>query len=95
VEKKTYVRIPKNRIGALIGPKGKDKRGIETTLGVNLNIDSESGDIEISLSPWQKDVSIIFTVQNIIKAIGRGFSPRRAMNLMNEDNDFHIIGAGS
>lgn len=91
MEKKKYIKIPKDRVGALIGSKGKDKKNIETTLGVDLKIDGESGNIEISLKAWQKDVSIIFTVQNIIKAIGRGFSPQRAMNLMNEDNDLQII----
>jgi ribosomal RNA assembly protein len=91
VEQKTYVKIPRERIGALIGPKGRDKRNIEIILGVNLTIQSDSGDIEVSLTSKQKDVSMIFTARNIIKAIGRGFSPRRAMSLTNEDNDLHII----
>ncbi len=91
MEQKTYVKIPIKRIGALIGPNGRDKRKIEIILGVNLTIQSESGDIEISLKPKQKDVSMIFTARNIIKAIGRGFSPMRAMILTNEDYDLHII----
>jgi ribosomal RNA assembly protein len=91
VTQKTYVKIPQERIGALIGPKGKDKKQIENTLGVNLEIDSESGNVEISINPEQPDVSMLFTVQNIITAIGRGFSPMRAMYLTNEDNDLNII----
>jgi ribosomal RNA assembly protein len=91
VTQKTYVKIPQERIGVLIGPKGKDKRRIENTLGVNLEIDSESGNVEVSIAPKQLDISMLFTAQNIITAIGRGFSPIRAMNLMNEDNDLNII----
>jgi ribosomal RNA assembly protein len=91
VRQKTYIKIPQERIGVLIGPKGKDKKWIESTLGVYLEIDSESGNVEVSLAPKQQDISMLFMAQNIIAAIGRGFSPMRAMNLMNEDNDLNII----
>jgi ribosomal RNA assembly protein len=91
VEQKIYVKIPRERIGALIGSKGKDKIRIENILGVILTVDSETGNIEIILSPNQADISMLFTAQNMINAIGRGFSPTRAMSLLNEDNDLYIL----
>ncbi len=67
------------------------KSRIEKTFKVNLVIESESGNVEIVLTPDQPDVSMIFTVANIVKAIGRGFSPDRAMLLGNEDFDLSIV----
>jgi len=91
VEKRNYIRIPHDRVGVLIGPDGKVKSRIEKTFKVNLIIESESGNVEIVLTATQPDVSIIFTVANIVKAIGRGFSPERAMLLGNEDFDLSIV----
>jgi len=91
VSQKAYLKIPRERIGALIGPKGKAKKRIEDRFGVILEVESNSGSITVSLKPEQKDFSMIFTVQNVIKAIGRGFSPQRADILATEDYDILII----
>jgi len=34
---------------------------------------------------------VVLTVRNIIQAIGRGFSPRRALALINEDFDIMVL----
>ena len=91
MEQKTYIRIPRDRVGVLIGPHGGNKKRIEAAFQVNLTIDSETGNIEITPQPDQKDVSVLFTVRNISQAIGRGFSPKRAMTLLNEDQDILIM----
>ncbi|MCX6647981.1 MAG: RNA-processing protein [Candidatus Bathyarchaeota archaeon] len=83
--------MPHDRVGVLIGPDGNVKSRIEKTFKVNLVIESESGNVEIVLNADQPDVSIIFTVANIVKAIGRGFSPDRAMLLGNEDFSLSIV----
>lgn len=91
MSQRTYLKIPEDRVGALIGPKGKAKRRIEDFFGVEMTIESESGSVEIALKPGQRDVSTIFTVQNIVKAVGRGFSPTRAEVLAKEDYDLNVI----
>lgn len=91
MSQKAYLKIPRERIGALIGPKGKAKKRIEDRFGVILEVESDSGSVTVSLKPEQKDFSMIFTVQNVIKAIGRGFSPQRADILATEDYDILII----
>lgn len=91
MEQKTYIRIPRDRVGVLIGPHGKNKKRIEAAFQVNLTIDSETGNIEITPQPDQTDVSVLFTVRNISHAIGRGFSLKRAITLLNEDQEFLII----
>lgn len=91
MEQKTYIRIPRDRVGVLIGPQGRNKKRLEATFRVNLTVDSETGNVEITPQPDQTDVSVLFTVRNISQAIGRGFSPRRAMTLLNEDQDILIL----
>jgi len=91
VEQKTFIKIPEERVGALIGPKGKTKRRIEKMLQVVLTIDSEGGKVDIEIDPGQPDVSVLLTARSIVKAIGRGFSPKNAFKLIDEDNDLLII----
>ncbi len=91
MEQKTYIRIPRDRVGVLIGPQGRNKKRIEATFQVNLTVDSETGNVEIIPQPDQTDVSVLFTVRNISQAIGRGFSPKRAMTLLNEDQEILIM----
>ena len=94
MSQKTYLKIPRERVGVLIGPKGKAKRRIESYFGVTIEVESESGSVEITRNPGNRDFTAIFTVRNVVKAIGRGFSPRRAEILAKEDFDLHIIDLG-
>jgi ribosomal RNA assembly protein len=91
VEQKTFIRIPGDRIGVLIGNNGKTRRRIESTFGVKITVESDSGGVEIKVNQDQPDVSVMFTVKNIVKAIGRGFSPKKALMLQDEDNDIMVI----
>jgi ribosomal RNA assembly protein len=91
VEQKTFIRIPADRIGALIGPAGRTKKRLEAMLRVDLTIDGETGNVEIKVKPDQQDVSVLLVTRNIVQAIGRGFSPKNAFALMNEDYDVIIL----
>ena len=82
----SFTKIPKDRIGALIGPDGTVKDGIEKKLGVELTIDSESGDITITLNPEAQDPSVLFRAREVTTAIGRGFSPDRAFRLIRDED---------
>jgi len=91
VEQKTFIRIPGDRIGVLIGADGKTRRRIESAFGVKIIVESESGGVTIKVNEDQPDVSVMFTVKNVVKAIGRGFSPKKAMTLQDEDNDIIVV----
>ncbi|HDM45199.1 MAG TPA: RNA-processing protein, partial [Candidatus Bathyarchaeota archaeon] len=62
----TYVKIPKDRIGVLIGPEGKVKEAIEKKLGVKIKVDSKEGDVLISLNPDNDDPSSIFRAKEVV-----------------------------
>jgi len=81
-----FVKIPKERIGVLIGPDGCVRQYIEKQLPVELEIDSQTGDITITQDTDAKDPSLLFKAKDIVLAIGRGFSPDRAYKLL-EDED--------
>ena len=84
-----FVRIPEERIGVLVGPKGAVKREIEKKTATRIEIDSESGEVEISS---KKDDALQFDkAADIVKAIARGFSPEHALSLLNEDFVLEII----
>jgi ribosomal RNA assembly protein len=70
----------------LIGPEGKVKGTIEQRLNVELTIDSETGDVTITLALRAEDPSLLFRAQEVITAIGRGFSPDRAFRLINDED---------
>ena len=79
-------RVPKDRIAVLIGKSGKTRKMIEAACGGDLNIDSQTGDVSIS---WKGEPDPIRRMKapDVISAIGRGFSPERAVHLL-EDNFF-------
>jgi ribosomal RNA assembly protein len=88
----TFIKIPRERIGALIGPEGRVKANIEKKLNVELEIDSAAGSVTVTLDPNAQDPSLLFRAKEIITAVGRGFSPERAYRLLhNEDTMLEVI----
>ena len=82
-----FVRIPKERVGVLVGPDGKVKQQIEEKFMVELEIESESGGVTIILSEKTRDPSLLFKAKDVVTAIGRGFSPEHAFRLLRNDDD--------
>lgn len=87
-----FVRIPKERIGVLVGPDGKVKRTIEEQLHVELHVESEDGGVEITLTEKAPDPSLLFKAKDVVTAIGRGFPPENAFRILrNEDTVFDFV----
>lgn len=82
----TFVRIPKERIGVVIGPEGTTKKNIEERLMVELEIDSDAGDVNITLSEKAADPSTLFRAKDVVTALGRGFSPEHAFRLVRDED---------
>ncbi len=80
-----FVKVPKERIGALIGPDGRVKTSIEKRLSVGLQINSQSGDVKITLTPTAQDPTVLFRAKEVVIAVGRGFSPEHAFRLLEDD----------
>lgn len=84
------VLIPLDRIGALIGKSGKVKSKIEKICSVKIMVDSETGEIMVS-GVGNIEEMLPFKAVEIVMAIGRGFSPEKAMRLLQGENALHVI----
>jgi ribosomal RNA assembly protein len=77
-----HLKVPSERIGVIIGPKGKIKEVIEEKSTAKLVIDSENGIVEI-LEP--KDPIKGIRAKEVVLAIARGFSPEKALKLFEDE----------
>ncbi|MCJ7443574.1 MAG: KH domain-containing protein [Methanotrichaceae archaeon] len=76
------IKIPEERIGVLVGPNGSMKNLIEERTRTKIDIDSDSGAVHIAAFD---DPLLALRVMDLVKAIGRGFSPERALPLLDDD----------
>ncbi|MFB6234155.1 MAG: pre-rRNA-processing protein PNO1 [Halopenitus sp.] len=77
-----HVKVPQDRIGVLIGEGGETMREVEERAEVRLDIDSESGSVAIEEAG---DPVTALVAPDIVKAIGRGFTPEAALSLLDHD----------
>ncbi|MDP3066206.1 MAG: KH domain-containing protein [Methanobacteriaceae archaeon] len=86
-----YMKIPRERVGVLIGTKGATKNLVEKTTHTHLEIDSEAGTVSISPTPESDDPLSVWKTRYIVKAIGRGFNPEIALKLTDDEMMLDII----
>ncbi|MFQ6122990.1 MAG: KH domain-containing protein [Candidatus Heimdallarchaeota archaeon] len=84
-------KIPKERIGVVIGRNGAIKERIETDTKTRLQIDSTSGEVIIENQEGINDPTGVWVATNVIKAIGRGFNPWKALRLLDDEVYLEII----
>ncbi|MCG1004489.1 MULTISPECIES: pre-rRNA-processing protein PNO1 [Halobacterium] len=77
-----HVKIPQDRIGALIGEGGETLRRIEQAAEVRLDVDSEDGSVAIERTG---DPIRGMQAPEIVRAIGRGFDPDAALSLLDDE----------
>ena len=86
-----YLKIPQNRVGALIGTNGDVKKSIEKLTGTILDIDSDDGTVYITPREDMEDPLGVWNANHIVKAIARGFNPEVAMKLIHDDIYLEIM----
>ena len=84
-----YARIPDDRVGVLIGPGGHTKRDIALRTGTQIEVDAEEGEVRVE-GP-DTDPGAVLKARDIVLAIGRGFSPERAMRLLKENTFLGVL----
>lgn len=87
------VKVPRDRIGVIIGKNGKVKGEIQDKCNVMIEIDSKTGDAIISSHSKELSAEMEpFKAVELVTAISKGFSPRRAYRLIEGDEDtFQLI----
>lgn len=84
------VRVPKDRVGAVIGKKGRTRKRLERATGTKITVDSESGVVEIKGTEETLPENF-YKATLVVKAIGRGFDDRSAMELLADDRYLEVI----
>jgi ribosomal RNA assembly protein len=84
------IRIPKDRIGVIIGPGGSTRRELYERSQVKMDVDSDQNEVTIHNEDGA-DTIMVMKLQDIVKAIGRGFSPERAQRLFSDDCYFELL----
>ncbi len=75
----------------MIGREGETKAKIEQAFKARLLVQSQSGVVEIVPREDSDDPTSILRARDVILAIGRGFSPQRALELVDDDILLDII----
>ncbi len=76
------VRVSQDRIGVLIGKGGTTKRDIEEKTGSRISVDSREGIVAVE----GEDAGGVISAVEVVRAIGRGFSPERAFVLLSDED---------
>ncbi len=79
------LKIPSERVKALMGDAGQTKDYLESRMKVTLTVDSD-GAVVISGEPVDE-----FIAKDIVRAIGRGFEPPLALKLLNDEYGLKVI----
>ncbi|MHC1610644.1 MAG: KH domain-containing protein [Candidatus Methanospirareceae archaeon] len=79
-----HLKIPQDRIGVLIGHNGFVKKDIEKRSESTITVDSNEGEVRIEGIEGGDPVKTLRGVE-VVKAIGRGFSPENALKLLDDD----------
>jgi len=86
-----YAKLPPERIGVLIGEGGKVKTEVMRRTRTRITVDSTTG--MVIIEPEAPDVTpfMVMKAQEFVKAIAYGFSPERAMRVLDEDQILVVI----
>lgn len=85
-----YLKIPMDRVGVLIGHNGETKKQLEEKTGIKVEINSDEGEIQLFENKKTDPLTILKT-ENVIRAIGRGFSPDNAFLLLSDQMEFYMF----
>lgn len=85
-----HVRIPDDRLAVVIGPGGATRRQVEESTRTELQVDTEDSSVTVT-APDESDPILRLKARDIVLAIGRGFSPARAMRLLKDDTLLAVL----
>ncbi|MGY0288427.1 MAG: KH domain-containing protein [Candidatus Methanodesulfokora washburnensis] len=84
------IKIPRERIGPLVGKSGSIKRKLEELSGAKIEVNSSTGEVIIRFDEV-KDPLMPQKILQVVRAIGRGFNPEIAMKLLDDEYTMEVI----
>ncbi len=85
------IRVPADRVGTLIGKNGETKKTLQSISGIKIDIDTEEGEVMVHDDVELEDPVMALKILDVIKAVGRGFNPDKAMRLFDDDEYLEVI----
>jgi ribosomal RNA assembly protein len=86
-----YEKIPTERVGVLLANNGSVKKEIEEKTKTIITVNPDTGAVVIEPAFPHTSALDLMKAQNIVKAIGYGFSPERAFRLLEDDQTLEVI----
>ncbi|MFX1483012.1 MAG: pre-rRNA-processing protein PNO1 [Promethearchaeota archaeon] len=84
------IKVPIDRVGVIVGRNGKVRRRVEDLTNVKIDINSE-GIVTITAPENTEDPVLAWKARDIIRAMARGFSPKNALSLVDDDMQLVVI----
>ena len=84
------VRVPRERVGVIIGKSGEEKKELEELLKVKLTVDSESGEVLVKADAVDLEEVDPFKAIEVIDAIGKKMVRSLPMELICNAPVFHM-----
>ncbi|MCU0799652.1 MAG: KH domain-containing protein [Candidatus Thermoplasmatota archaeon] len=78
------LKVPLDRVGVIIGTKGGTLRLLKERSGAQIEVDSETGEV-ILHEEGAKDPYLAYRMRDVLRALGRGFSPEHSLLLLKDD----------
>jgi ribosomal RNA assembly protein len=79
------VKIPSERVSAILGKGGQTKDYLESRMKVSLLV-GQDGEVQIEGESIDE-----FIAKDVVRAIGRGFEPAVALKLLSDEYSFKLI----
>lgn len=89
--RRAFVKIPPERLGAVIGEDGKVKKEIERVTKTKITIDTVNGGAVIEQAEDSTNPVGLLKAQDIVRAIAIGFPPEKALRLAEENQVLVVI----
>ena len=84
------VRVPEERVAVIVGRNGRVRKRVEKLTNTKISVSSD-GVVTITNPPDSEDPVMAWKARDIIRAMGRGFSPKRALSLIDDEDSRLII----
>ena len=84
------IRVPEDRVGVIVGRNGKVRRRVEQLANVKIDVNSE-GIVTITAPENTENPVLAWKARDMIRAMARGFSPNKALSLIDDDAQLLVI----
>jgi ribosomal RNA assembly protein len=78
------LKVPLDRVGVIIGTRGSTLRSLKERAGADIEVDSDTGEVVLH-EEGAKDPYIAYRMRDVLRALGRGFSPEHSLLLLQDE----------